>query len=272
MINRPKSAERRLLQGFAVAFLLASSVAIGAPSGKSPSASSLDVEFRASYPMTAPPSATSIAGVDLARFSIVGLRKTATDQRAADDGAIVQSWSDLAGHVRVLVHVAVTPDVATARRILDVELHGISRALPAAVDPSLGDLAWADDTGKGTGLVVATKANVEYSVNVVSPGAGVPSASTVAAQLGALMVVGAPTFPAVTLSLPSTVDAKKGGDVRISVPSGLAYQVHAEGAYMAHGSAWPIVRPFAPGPVTVYATIVDELGRVTVAKAMTVAK
>ena len=253
------------------AFLVAGGMAIAAPSSKSKTPT-IDADFRAAYPMTAPPATGAIAGVDLARLSIPGLRQTARDDRTADDGGIVVSWADTAGEVRVLVHIAVASDSSTARQALDTELHGISVALPKATDNSLGDLAWADDAGKGTALVVATQANVAYSVHVLSPMAGVPSAAAIATQLRSLMVPGVPSFPSATVTLPATLDAKKGGDVRITVPGGFPYQVRADGGYLAHGSSGSIVRPFGPGTVTVYATVVDDLARVTVAKGTAIAK
>jgi len=257
----------------AAAFLLAGGVAIAAPSSKSSAPTpTIEADFRAAYPMTAPPAAGAIAGIELSKIAIPGLRLTARDDRTADDGGIVMSFSDSAGEVRVLVHLAVASDVTTARAALDVELHGISIGLPKAVDNTLGDLAWADDAGKGTALVVATQNNVAYSVHVLTDAPGIPSAAAIATNVRSLMIAGTPTFPTATITLPSTVDAKKGGDFRVNVPSGAPYKVRAEGGYVAKGSSGPIVRPFGPGTVAVYATVVDDLGRVTVAKATTTAK
>ena len=270
MTNSRQSATRQLY--VAAAFLVLGGVAVAAPSTsgtKSPGAATIDADFRAAYPMTAPPSASTLAGVELGKLAIPGLRKTAADERAADDGGLVWSYSDMTGKVAVLVHVAVTPDTATARQLLDIELHGISTLVPKAIDPALGDLAFADDGGKGTSLVIATRANVEYSVDVVSDAPGIPTAAAIAGQIGTLMVAGTPIFPSATVTLPPTIDAKKGDDVRISVPGAQPYKVRADGGYMAHGTAWPIIRPFGPGPVTVYATVVDDLARVTIARATT---
>ncbi len=82
------------------------------------------------------------------------------------------------------------------------------------------------------------------------------------------MIPGAFTLPAVTVSLPATVDAKKGDAMRVTVAGGLPYEVRADGGYVAAGSK---VRPFGPGKVTVYVTTIDGLGRVGVGEASTLA-
>ena len=53
-----------------------------------------------------------------------------------------------------------------------------------------------------------------------------------------------------------------GTPVAVTVPGGLAYKLRAEGGYITRGPDGPVVRPFGPGPITVRATAVDDLGRV----------
>ena len=268
---------RRSLQTrslIAAVLLVGGSVAVAAPSTPSAQAK-LDADFRAAYPMTAPPSTTLLAGVELGKLIIPTLRVHAREEHAydgTDDRGIRISYADPAGSVRVLVHLTVAPSAAAARAVVDAELHGVSTLLPAAIDPKLGDIAFADDGGKGTNYVIGAHANVAYSVDVVDSAPGLPTAAAVSAQLRTLMPAGSPTFPSATVTLPSVVDLKKGGDVRITVPGGEKFRIRADGAYVAHGAAGPVVRPFAAGPIAVYATVVDDLGRVTVAKAVSVAK
>lgn len=226
---------------------------------------SLETEFRATYPNDAPSAVTRLAGVALARLALPGLQPHSRSDEPAEEGGVVQSYADRAGTVRVLVHVAVLPDVGLARRVLDEQLRGVSQPLSRALDPLLGDLAWADEGGRGTALVLATQANVAYGVHVIEGGGDVPSAASIAGQLRLAMVPGQPAFPAVSLTLPPVIDAKAGAEVRVYVPGGQPYHLRATGAYVARGQAGPVVRPFAPGPVTVSAIAVSDLGCVTVA-------
>lgn len=241
--------------------------AAGAVADSSPaqaSAPSLEAEFRATYPNDAPSAVTRLAGVALNRLALPGLQLHSRSDDAAEDGGVVLSYADRAGTVRVLVHVAVLPDVGLARRVLDEQLRGVSQPLSRALDPLLGDLAWADEGGRGAALVLATQANLAYGVHVLESGNDVPSAASIAGQLRLAMVPGQPVFPAVSLALPAVIDAKAGADLRVHVLGGQPYRLRATGAYVARGQAGSIVRPFAPGPVTVSAIAVSELGCVTV--------
>ena len=251
---------------------LAGSVA-AAPAARGPVTPTMDSEFRAAYPMTTPAAAPQLAGVALARLVIPGLQLSERSERAPEDGGIVISLADGEGVVRVLVHLAVAADAAAARRVLDAELHGVATQLAPASDQSLGELAWADEAGKGTALVIAAQANIAYSVSVAGAGApGVPTAAAIAGLLRKAMVVGRPVFPAATVALASAIDARTGGAVHITVPEGYSYKLRADGGYLARGENGPVVRPFGPGAVTVYATVTDELARVTVVSGTTIAK
>ena len=275
----PNASRPRQIRGFLIGalFLVGGGIAVAAPSSTTtPSAAAkLDADFHAAYPMTAPVSTTLFAGVELGKLTIPTLRVHAREEHAhdgTDDRGIRISFADPAGNVRLLVHVTVAPTPAAARSVVDAELHGVSTLMPPALDPKLGDVAFADDGGKGTNYVIGAHANVAYSVDMVDAAPGLPSAAAVAAQLRTLMPSGAPSFPTATVTLPSVVDVKKGGDVRVTVPGGEKFRLRADGAYVAHGTTGPIVRPFAAGPIAVYATVVDDLGRVTVAKGVSAAK
>lgn len=260
-------AKLRMLLPLAIGTLLAGSPASAAPP-------SLDSAFHAAYPATAPSSTVLLAGVELKRLATLpGLQVSARSERLASDGGVLLSLADGTGRVRMMVHIAVLPDAAAARRVLDAELHGVSTQLASAADPALGDLAWADDGGKGTSLVIATQANIAYSVNIVDPLPATPTAAAVAALLRKAMPVGAPAFPAATVTLPASIDAKaRGGGLIQVAAAGRPYSLRADGGYVASGPNGSVVRPLAPGAVTVYATVVDELARVTVAAATTLAK
>ncbi|GAC1582131.1 MAG: hypothetical protein NVS3B20_12810 [Polyangiales bacterium] len=259
---------------FAAGFVLAwSASSIAAPPADS--TAPIDAQFHAAYPMTAPVSPIPLAGVELAKLTIAGLRLHARQDRTVDDQGIELCFVDSNDDVRVVVRVAVSPDAKAARRFVEIELHGISTSIPAARDTNLGDVAFADDHGSGTSLVVASLANIAYTARVLDGSSGaprVPTAAAIATQLRALMVVGAPVFPAAEVVLPTIIDAKKGAQIRVVVPAGNAYKLTADGAYVARGNGGPVVRPFAAGAVTVHATVVDELGRVTVASKSAVAK
>lgn len=252
----------RSLPLLSVVLSAAGTVVAGTPAQAA--TSTLEAEFRATYPNDAPSAVTRLAGVALSRLALPGLQLHSRGEDAAEDGGVVLSYADRAGTVRVLVHVAVLPDVGLARRVLDEQLRGVSQPLSRALDPLLGDLAWADDGGRGTGLVLATQANLAYGVHIVESGGDVPSAASIAGQLRLAMVPGQPAFPAVSLTLPAVIDARAGAGVRVYVPGGQPYRLRATGAYVARGQAGPVVRPFAPGPVTVSAIAVSELGCVTV--------
>ncbi len=259
-------ARRSFLRPF---MRLSALVFVGAALAAAPPAdatpASLEAEFRASYPSDAPSALTRLAGVALSRLTLPGLQLHSRSDDAAEDGGVVLSYADRAGSVRLLIHIAVLPDVGLARRILDEQLHGVSQPLARALDPLLGDLAWADDGGRGSGLVLATQANIAYGVHVLEAGSDLQSAASIAGQLRLAMVPGQPLFPRLSLSLPAVIAAKQGAELRVEAQAGQPYRLRASGAYVARGAAGAIVRPFAPGPVTVYATAVSELGCVTVA-------
>lgn len=260
---RARPCSRRTFALLTALLLGAGPVAAG-PRGAT-TTTSLEAEFRATYPNDAPSSLTRLSGVALDRLVLPGLQQSARSDEAAEEGGVVLSFADRASNVRVVVHVAVLPDVGLARRILDEQLRGVSQPLARALDPLLGDLAWADDGGRGAGLVLATQANIAYGVHVLDAGADLPSAASIAGQLRLAMVPGQPSPPQVRLSIPPVIDAKGGAELRIYVPSGLPYQLRASGAYIARGAQGPLVRPFGRGAVTVYATAVNDLGCVTVA-------
>lgn len=247
------------------ALAVAAGVALAAPPAARQAA--LDAEFRAAYPMSAPAATTQLSGVRLAKLGIPGLQLSERSEQAADEGGLLLSYADRTGTVRVLIRIAVAADAAAARKLLETELRGVSMQLARASDPTLGDFAWADDGGRGGSLLVAALGNVSYSVNVVDATPELPSAASLAAMVRAAMVTGTPAFPAVTLRLPATIDAKSGGAVSIAVPGGAPYKLRADGAYIARGPSGPLVRPFGPGAIAVHATVVDELGRVGIATA-----
>ena len=60
---------------------------------------------------------------------------------------------------------------------------------------------------------------------------------------------------------------RTGGEVRVT--SAAKFKLRAEGGYVAHGKGTPVLKAFAAGSVTVVATMVDELGRVSEARATT---
>lgn len=232
----------------------------------------IEQEFRAAYPLDLPSSSVRLAGVALDQLHIPGLLRGDRSDDAGDDGGVLLRFVDRAGSVRVLLQIAVMPDVLWARRVLGTELRGVSLPLARALDPLLGDLAYADDGGRGSSLVLATQANIAYRVHVLEGGAELPSAANIAGLVRTAMVAGAPSYPAVSLQLPSGIDVKEGAALRVFVPSGLPYTLRADGAYVAHGQAGPLVRPFAAGPITVYATVASPLGCVTVTSQHSIAQ
>ena len=248
--------------------LLAAGVAVASPLFSSPSKG--DDPVKTGYSLTAPPSTTALAGVDLASFVIPGL---ALAEKIEDDGGLALTYRSAHGDVRAVVRLGVSKDATEARAFLDHQLHGIARILPKASDPAFGDLAYADE-GNAT-IVVATIANIAYDVRAIentNDPTVVPNAGAIAKILRASMRPGAPTFPTPTIALPAEISVKDGGEITIGGVSGQMPKLRAENAYVAKGSKGPLVRPFGPGAVTVTAVIVDELGRVGTAKATTIAK
>lgn len=215
-------------------------------------------------------SSALVAGVALDKLRLPGLQLVSRTDDKPDAGGVVLSFAGSSGEVRLLVHVAVCADAASARKALDAELRGISTTLVRAPD-GLGDAAFSDD-GQGSALLVATQGNLFYKVDVLDATSGLPTAAAIAATLRSAMVTGAPRFPSATLSLPSSIDVKRGAPVVIAPSSNSTYKLRAEGGYLARGPQGPLVRPFAPGPVTVYATLVDDLARVSVISASTSAR
>ncbi len=229
----------------------------------------LEARFRAAYPQlaSASPSSARFAGVDMQRIGIAGLKVRARDDHPADDGGIVTSFADATDQVRAIVTVAVARDEAGARAFLEAALHGVSSEL--AFSPTLGDVAWADDGGRGTHLVVGARGNVAFLVDVLAVNApagtspsAVPSAAKIAGTVSAALVAGRPDLPRASVVVPPTFDMKAGLPVGVQVSQGATYRLHADNAYVARGQAGPVAKPFKFGPVTVHATVTDALGRV----------
>jgi hypothetical protein len=229
----------------------------------------LEREFRAEYPRT-PVTGSQLAGVALDKLAFPGLRLVEREDHTVDDGGVVLSFADANDHVRVVATVAVAATEEAARKFVDVALHGVQVTLPRAVDPLMGDYAFADDGGRGEALVVAASGNVAWIARVDRDAPAVPRASEVINALHGLAVPGAPSLPVVTLSLPSEV--RTSATIAVTAPAGLTPKLRAEGAYIAHGKSAPFVRPFAPGPIAVAATVVDDLGRVGVARVTSTAR
>lgn len=223
-----------------------------------------DTDFHKAYPRT-PVASGSFAGVALDKLAFPGLTLSDREDHPVDEGGIVLAYSQ-GNAVRLVVKVAVAPDSARARELVDVELHGVQTVLPAAVDPAFGDYAFADDAGRGDALAVGALGNVAWSVRVDRDAPSMPRASDVMHTLRANVVSGAPSYPTVHVSLPGEVRVS-GADITVS--SSLPAKLRAEGAYVAVG---PKLRPFGPGPVAVIALVVDDLGRVSTARASAAAK
>jgi hypothetical protein len=206
------------------------------------------------------------------RISVAGLKVRARDDHTADEGGIVTSFADASDQVRAIVTVAVARDEAGARAFLETALHGVSSELAFA--PTLGDVAWADDGGRGTHLVVGARGNVAFVVDVLAvktPAGGspvaVPSAAILAGTVTGALVAGRADFPRASVVVPPTFDMKAGLSVSVQISQGATYRLHADNAYVARGQAGPVARPFKFGPVTVHATVTDALGRVVAVQA-----
>lgn len=266
--RRRPSAELGLgLLAAAALLAMTSSIALAAPSG------GLSTAFRAAYPMSAPPTATPLAGIDLASFTLPMLHVSSrTDELPADGGSTLV-FADASGRARVLVRFSVTSDPTAARAFLATVLRSVSTTLPPATDATLGDAAYGDDA-----MIAASIANIAYSVRALPIGAddngavSVPTAPAIARALRAVMRVGAPVFPTATLTLPATISIATGADVIATASGSQTPQLRAEGAYLSAGPKGAVVHPFAAGKIAVVAMVVDELGRIGVARAESVAK
>lgn len=217
-----------------------------------------DTEFRASYPRT-PIVSGSFAGVAIDKLVFPGLTLKEREDYTVEEGGISLAYA-AGNEVGLVVRIAVAPTSAAARAYVDVELHAVQRVLPAA--PAYGDYAFGD----GDSLLIGALGNVAWSVRVNRELAGIPRAADVMAVLRANTIPGAPTYPTVAVSLPSEVQL---GGASITVTSSLTPRLRAEGAYVASG---PKLRPFGPGPVAVIAQVVDDLGRVSTARATSIAR
>jgi hypothetical protein len=262
----PNSAARI----FVGACLLSAGLAGAAPprgAGK-PGARALDSQLRAAYPMG--PSSTALwAGVPLGRLQLPGMQLVGRSEDRPEDGGIVLSFARN-GEVRAILHLAVCADAVTARKVLDVELHGVSTSLVRAPE-GLGDAAFSDD-GQGSSLVLATQGNIFYKVDVIDARAGLPTAAAIAATLRGAMVPGAPRFPTATITLPPSVrvgNSGSGADIRVATANTNTYKFRADGAYIARGANGPVIRAGSRGPITIHAIVVDELGRVAITSANT---
>ena len=110
-----------------------------------------------------------------------------------------------------------------------------------------------------------------FQVASVLPMAGCTKAVSVAGE-GSEFWVEMPVHAksALPSSVPHALDPLRGGgEVRVTVNGGHPYKLRAEGGYITRAASGAVVRPLGPGQVTVHATVVDELARVTDAWATT---
>ncbi len=253
-----------------VGALLIGGAAIAAPS-LGTSGTKGDDPVRVSYALQAPNAQGVLAGVEKSAIVIPGLTLRDT---VPDDGGLVLTYVDGSSAVRAVLRLEVANDGEGARRFLDRQLHGISRVLPQIEGTALGDLVYGDEAGAT--IVLGTQANIAFDVRLVDDpnGAGaVPTAKVIAGIVRAAMRPGAPTLPAPKVSLPTSISSKDGGDIAVTgVGASQTPQLRVEGGYVVHGAKGPVVRPFAAGPVTVRAIVVDELARVGIGTATTFAK
>lgn len=253
------------------ALLLVGGAALAAPSlGGTKRA---DDPVRTGYALESASAQGSLAGVEKSAIVVPGL---VLQDTVADDGGLVFTYVDAAKTVRAIVRLEVATDADGARRFLDHQLHGIARILPALADASLGDLVYGDESGAT--IVLGTMANVAFDVRLVDAGNApdatgkTPSAKTIAGIVRAAMRPGVPMLPTPKVSLPAEVSVQTGAEVVLTGLAGQTPALRVDGGYVAHGSKGPILRPFAPGPITVRAIVVDELARVGVGTATTLAK
>ncbi|MGA9521798.1 MAG: hypothetical protein WBV82_10050 [Myxococcaceae bacterium] len=205
----------------------------------------------------------SVAGLKLEGLRLPGLHLSSREDRPLEEGGTVLRFADEGEQVRAVVRVAVAADHLGARRFLDFELSAISKHLIASTGSKHGEPAFTDD--KET-LIIAAVANLAYSVRLIDPAesAGLPSAQEIAAELRDRIVPGTPSFPLPAVSIPVEVDADEGARVRVDPQPGTDVRLRAEGGYIQAHPDGPVLRPFAPGPIVLIATSVDELGRVGV--------
>lgn len=257
---------RNLKKAVFGALLLVAGVAIG---GASEGKATTSAGFEALYPVTAPPSATIVAGVDVNAIFVPGLTLKERIDETMDDGGVALTYADAQGNVRAVVRLVVAPTSSDARLFLRRELHVVARVLPEMTHPSLGDLVYGDD-GVGQVFVAGTIANVGYVVRTIpDPGkpGSVPTAKSIALDLRSKTVAGTPTFPTPSVSVPSTFTAKTGAPITVVASTAQTPHLRGENAYIAHASSGPVVMPFDKGKVAVIALVGDELGRVGVARA-----
>lgn len=222
------------------------------------SSPSPEADFRKAYPLT-PSVSGSFAGVELDKLVFPGLTLKDREDYPVADGGIQLAYAS--GHeVGLVIRIAVAPNSTTARSFVDMELHAIQRVLPS--DLTYGDYAFGD----GDALIVGAIGNVGYSIRALRELPSIPAAKDVFTVLRANTLAGTPSYPSVSVALPSEVQL---GGSTITVTSSLTPKLRAEGAYVAAG---PKLKPFGPGPVAVVAQVTDALGRVSTAKATATAR
>jgi hypothetical protein len=184
------------------------------------------------------------------------------DDRELDEGGVTLSFADDQDRVRAVVHLAVARDAAGARAFVLRTLRGVAAVLPAT---GADEVAFGDPKDR---FLVAAHGNIAYVVDAQDGSAA--SASSIGAIVKGAVAAGAPVFPRATVSLPAT--AERSAPVAITTSAGARYRLHASGGYVARGPNGPVIRPFAAGRVEVTAVVSDDLARVTVARAATVAR
>jgi hypothetical protein len=228
---------------------------------------SAEARLRVAYPMSAP-SATTFAGIDITQIAIPDLHLATRDDRIPEQGGITLSFADDHGRARAVVRLAVARDAAGARSFVMRVLRGVSGGLaPSALD----EVAFADEGGRGDRFVVATRGNVAYVVDALD---GTTPANAIAGLVKRAIAPGAPAFPQAKLALPSTIDRAdaRGTVVGVTATPGAKVHLHASGGYVTHGRTGDVVHPFAVGPIEVTAIVADALGRVTEARASSIAR
>lgn len=248
----PSVSERSVASAFAfgvLALVLAPSVAHADDAAD-------DARLRAAYPMPSP-SATRAAGIDLAKIALPGLQPKLREDHAPGNGGSTISFADGQGQVRVVLRYVVTADAASARSFVYARLRSVASVLSPS---TLDEVAFVDDGGRASHLVVAAHANLAYAVDVTSDAL---TAKDVATAVQGAFVAGAPAFPKASLSLPAQI-SRAGTPVNPTASAGAKVRVQATGGYVTHSrQSGTVIHSNGPGRIDVTVIAADDLGRVT---------
>ncbi len=256
MTRRRSSSARRALAALAVVMAtLVAAVSAVAQKTSAAAAAADEAALRSRYGVAAWPTGQARAGVKIDALAVPGLTLRSRTDRLPAQGGISLGYGARATTLRV--RVAVGSTLTEGRDALVGFLRGTQADLVHLSDPQGADVALGESP-RGAERVAALYGNVAISIERTrEAGAETPPASEVLALIR-LQSTGAPTLPALTLTLTAN-----GGHITLAGGPFAHVEAGVRGGHLTtkpSPSGLDLVRD-GPGPTEVQVLATDSLGR-----------